>query len=291
MMKNDKKQSDVAITSRPYAERKLIIVDRTLQGIKVKSREEQRIVQQEDAEKSKGIGNKILKGLAPWGGLVGVGVLAAAKIYEKMKEEPSADFDMPVMMIGQKEADSLDFPPGHPQDNTIYVGHPLIANVYYPLAEFHRFLFEHKVTEAIYLLMSLGAKTMTVEHETGWSKEFAGNLSLPIPQEEMSVSVSASHKKKKESSILFHATLRGSDKPDLPPESDLFWFPHEATWRQVADGRIKFGLQEFSLVVSYADDFGINANIAAKFADMEIGIGGQFQGLENTRWKIEGVFA
>jgi hypothetical protein len=137
--------------------------------------------------------------------------------------------------------------------------------------------------------MSLGAKTMLVDHVDGWSKEFAGNLSLPIPQSDGTTSLSASGKKTVDSSILFKATLRGSENPQLP--SELLWFPHEATWRQVAEGRMKFGLQEFSLVVNYSDDLGVNANLTAKLANMELGIGGQFEGFKKTTWKIEGVFA
>lgn len=292
-MENNENLSGVDFTKRPYAERRLIAVDRALQSIQVMSPQERSVLKQKAAEKSEGIGRKIFDFATDSIPVISLGKKAyklGKKAYEvTMSDKSSSDFDGSVMLIGQKEADSLQFPPGHHQDNTVYVGHPLLAEVYYPLAEFHRFLFEHKVNEAINLLMSLGAKTMVVEHVDGWSREIAGNLSLPIPEAEMTASASASGKKKIESSILFRATLRGSDKPILP--TDLLWYPHESTWRQLADGRIKFGLQEFSLVVSYISDFGVTANLAAKLAEMEFGIGGEFQKLTETKWKIEGVFA
>lgn len=292
-MKSNKKKSGIAFTKRPYAERMLIVVDRTLHGCQVLAQKKKRIVQRNKEDKSGNAGKKIFDFLTKSPKLL-PGPYIARKAAEKaaeafMRDDSTTDFDVPVMMIGQTEAESLKFPPGHYKDNTVYVGHPLMAEVYYPLAEFHRFLFEHKVTEAIRLLMSLGAKNILVEHETGWSKEFAGNLSLPIPQAKMTASISASGKKQSDSCILFRATLKGSDKPILPPE--LLWFPHEATWRQVAEGRIKYGLQEFSLVVSYTDDFGINANLAAKLTDIDLAIGGQLQKYKKTKWKIEGIFA
>jgi hypothetical protein len=77
-----------------------------------------------------------------------------------------------ILAVGKTEAKTIKFPPGHPRDGVLYIGHPVLSTVYYPMAEFHRVTFEHKFCEAIELLMSLGATHLRVEHVTGWSKEF-----------------------------------------------------------------------------------------------------------------------
>jgi len=57
-----------------------------------------------------------------------------------------------VRQIGRTEAQTLQFPPGHPREQTLYVAHPALPSVYYTTAAFHRMAFEHKFAEAIYLL-------------------------------------------------------------------------------------------------------------------------------------------
>ena len=282
----------VPFIDRPWTDRRLVVVDRLAKN--------QRAIEK-NAEATSRFAQKagewtsdtVADAISPFTAIPllakGIGMAAGAIVSSKLDFSSDGEYDDSVITIGREEALSIRFPPGHPQDDVVYVAHPLIAEVYYPLASFHRFLFEHKVTEAIRLLMSLGAKTMLVEHVDGWSREFAGNLSLPIPQLEGTAGLSASLKQKAESSMLFRATLKGLDNPSIP--SDLLWFPHEPTWQQVAEGRIKYGLQEFSLIVSYTDDLGINADLTAKLAEMEFGIGGKFQRFKMTKWKIEGVFA
>src|SRR5262249_36015264 len=59
--------------------------------------------------------------------------------------------------ITYDETKALKFPPGQPRELVVYIGHPAMENVYYPAAQFHRMTFEHKFSEAIKLLMALGA--------------------------------------------------------------------------------------------------------------------------------------
>ncbi len=287
-MINDKKQRLSSFLSSTYAERKLIVVDRTATDCRELQARSNRAV------------NLVHNSLGFLDTLADIATTGSPVVYIARKvaikavkaaigSDSSAAVGDFVMVIGRKEAATLQFPPGHPQDNTVYAGHPLIAKAYFPVSAFHRFLFEHKVTEAIRLLMSLGAKTMLVEHVDGWSKQFAGSLNLPIPQADGTASLSASAKRKAESSILFHAKLRGLDNPTKP--NGMLWFPYEATWQQLCDGRINFGLQQFSLAVCYSDDLGVNANLTAKLNEMALGIGGQFEGFKKTTWKIEGAFA
>ena len=49
-----------------------------------------------------------------------------------------------ILMIGRAESSVLRFDQGHPLANVLYVGHPAKPDLYFPAAEFHRRVFEHK---------------------------------------------------------------------------------------------------------------------------------------------------
>ena len=72
-----------------------------------------------------------------------------------------------IVQISKSEASTIIFPPGHPRDGVLYIAHSAKPDVYYTTAEFHRVTFEHKFSEAIRLLMYLGATEISVEHVRG----------------------------------------------------------------------------------------------------------------------------
>ena len=192
-----------------------------------------------------------------------------------------------VLQIGRTEAQALQFPPGHPREQTLYVAHPALPSVYYTTATFHRMAFEHKFSEAILLLMSLGAGKITVEHVRGWSREFSAKISTPLPNIDATANVGQSAKSG--SSLLFEATLNNKHVPSIP--SDLVWFSHEPTWQAVAKGRMQYGLAQFSLTVNYDDDFGVNAGLKVRVQKVGLDLGGTFEDHMATTWKIYGDFA
>ena len=293
MRKNKTEKRLPMFTDLPYADRRLIVFDPACEKVT-----EQRMAAPRPAPNQTSLVNAVAEHatdsvllvtfpallLAKKGIELGAKALKAANAVDI-----AATATTMIVTIGRHERDILQFPPGHPGEKIVYVGHPLEPPVYWPLAHFHRFAFEHKVSEAIELIMALGAKTTTVEHVAGWSREMSAHLNIPIPETPVSVSASASATGKSDAQALFKATLRGSEKPELP--NGLIWFPHEPTWQQIAKGRLKYGLQDFSLTVNYSDDFGIDASLAAKVETMEFGIGGSFQKHEATVWKIQGTFA
>lgn len=192
-----------------------------------------------------------------------------------------------VLQISRSESQELQFPPGHPRDQLLYVAHPAQPSVYYTAATFHRMAFEHKFSEAILLLMSLGASHIVVEHIRGWSREFSTKLSAPIPG--ATVNLDAAGETKSSSSLLFEASLENGLPARLP--EDLVWYPHEPTWQAVARGRLEFGLQQFSLTVNYEDDFGVNAGLKLRVQKAGLDVGGAFEDHTATTWKIHGKFA
>ena len=226
--------------------------------------------------------NKILFGLFDGG----LGALFAGEIidaWRRLRED-----GIQLLQIAKSEAAALEFPPGHPMEKVIYVAHPVTPTVYFTAAQFHRVTFEHKFSEAIDLLMHLGATNIRVEHLRGWSRDFAASMSAPLSQVGAEIGIEAGAKRQSTSRLLFEATLAGETEPKLP--QSLVWYHHEPTWQSVANGRLKFGLRNFSLNVSYEDDFGVNAGLKIKATKAGLELGGTFEDHQATSWNIHGQF-
>jgi len=234
---------------------------------------------------------KLIAGVAgtmfPLGWLL-LGGLAVKSIYDAVNKARSSGLDMTPLTLS--EAKLLSFPPGHPMPKVVYCRHPANASLYYPLASFHRHVFEHKFAEAVKLLGVLGAREISVKHLKGWSRDFAAEISSPIPTSSApaQVGVTASAHSESGESVLFKATLKGSDNPRLI-ESPT-WLPHESMWQTIADLRIECGLQEFSLSLNYEEDYQVNASLNAKIKDLGFDVGGKFEDHVSTIWTMNGIF-
>jgi len=190
-----------------------------------------------------------------------------------------------ILPVPRNETLDIDFPPGHPRGKVVYVGHPTVANLYYPVAQFHRLTLEHKFAESIRLLVSLGASQVEVEHVTGWSRELGIDFTIPL---DVKSGFQAENTSSSTNRLLFKATLNGSKEAHLP--EDLTWYQHEPTWQRVADARMKYGLQTFSLDLRYEDDFGVNANFKSVVEMLGFDLGGKFEDHKSTVWRIVGSF-
>lgn len=193
-----------------------------------------------------------------------------------------------VLPVPRSESTVLQFPLGHPQDGVLYVCHPAVHEIYYPAAQFHRLTFEHKFSEAIELLMALGAIEISVEHQVGWGSEFSASLNVPIGKTGEQAGTAAGGHSKKQQHLLFQSSLEGTSEPLVP--DGLVWYPYEPTWQIVANGRTQSGLKDFSLSLRYDNDFGINADLEAKAGKAGFNLGGNFENHESTIWKIQGSF-
>ena len=89
--------------------------------------------------------------------------------------------------------------------------------------------------------------------------------------------------------LFFKASLKGNANAKLP--DGLVWFPHEPTWQEIAEGRLRHGLTQFQLSVRYEDDYGIDAGLKLAAGKAGLDLGGSFQEHESTVWRIEGNFA
>jgi hypothetical protein len=208
------------------------------------------------------------------------------KSYNQAKEEGVEN----LVLVGKSKLPLFQLPPGHPRYRMVYAGHPAVPEVYVPLADFHRLTFEHKFSEVISLLMHLGARTIKVEHVTGWGTDFSSRLNVGLPSAVPPIDIGAEAKKnqKQQQTLLFEAELENPYTPSLP--DNLVWYPYESTWQQVANGRLKFGLKNFNLYLNYNDDYGINADIKFKIDKAGLDAGGSFEKHTATTWHIYGDF-
>ncbi|SRR6266511_812657 len=273
-------QGEVPLLSRPYAERQLIIVvDDAVAAAEHQAKREAAAAKKEPTWAD--IAARIVLLRRYFIPVYAVEALIKAVIRLRTQA-------VDVLIVGRSEAAQLTFPPGHPLKGVLYVGNPAIPSVDYTTAQFHRLTFEHKVSEAVRMLMFLGATQLEVEHVMGWSREFAAKLNVPLGTTGQQLGDEAGQTKESRAQILFRATLKGTKNPALP--EGLISYLHEPSWQSIAEGRLKHGLQNFSLSVQYEEDYGINAGLKLKASNADLDLGGKFEDHEATVWRIVGAF-
>jgi hypothetical protein len=191
-----------------------------------------------------------------------------------------------VVLVKKAWSPRFKLPPGQPLAHVVFAGHPAEPQSYIPMSDFHRYTFEHKFSEILSILMHLGANKIQVKHIRGWGQDFSEKLSINVPQVELTQKAGVSQHER--SAILYEAQLSGSMGMSLP--DNLLWFPYESTWKQVVEGRTKFGLKTFFLNLQYQEDYGINVGLKASIEKKGLEIGGQFEQYQSTVWEISGTF-
>jgi len=260
------------------------VVDDAVYEAEQKAKEQ---VEKENEKTWEKIAKLTLKSLSPFSIFPADAMIEIVKLsIEEIGKLRSQGVD--VLSVSKTQANSLIFPPGHPRDNIIYVGHPLISKNYYPFADFHRCIFEHKFSEVNNLLMSLGVEELEVVRIEGYSSEFAVALGLDTPIEPVSASYKQSSQIKTSKQAMFKASFDPKTEPKIPP--GLYWYHFEPTWQSIAKGRTDFGLKDFTLFLRYEDDFGINKDLNMKISKVGLVAGGSFKEYQSTIWKISGKF-
>jgi hypothetical protein len=186
------------------------------------------------------------------------------------------------LMISRTEAAVLRLDRGHPLRNILYVGHPAKPDLYFPAAEFHRRVFEHKFIEAVTLLTSLGASRIVVQQEDGHSKEKEwANVGL-------NYGFTRKRSESSRSEALFEAEYPGTGRPVIP--DDLYWYPDEPTWQMIARARMQSDARKTSLAVTYTSDYGIDRHVVQSARTCGINVGGKFEEQRDIVWRLDAEF-
>ena len=169
----NKEGESTCLLDKPYADRQFVLVT----ADDVASAATQALQQQvkKPGEIDWSPFTNIVLSLVPVVGPLAIAASELVRLWGRVR-----DNGVNAILVGKSEAAKITFPPGHPRAGVLYIGHPAIPDTYYTTAEFHRAIFEHKVAEAVSLLMHLGATGIRVHHVAGWSKEFSSTLTLPL---------------------------------------------------------------------------------------------------------------
>jgi hypothetical protein len=216
-----------------------------------------------------------------------VALLAADLVKARRAMRQGGENLIPVSSI---DAAQLRFPVGHPRRKVAYIGHPVDPPVYIPVADFHRFLFEHKVAEALRLIRSLGAVTVEVIHVRGWDQSVGIELGVTLPDAgKADIGSSAAQERGSTHFVMSTMRLKPTQLPSVP--SGLVWLSHEPLWQEVAQARLESGLDSFVIDVRSTDDYGVNSGLKALVAKAGLEAGGTFVEHRNTVWRLQGTFS
>lgn len=170
--------------------------------------------------------------------------------------------------------DQLKFPGGAPVPGELYIGHPYIPEVYFPIEDYETFLFESKVNEASRIFQALGAKSIQIEKSQSESThnysnkknstdketnvEVGGGFKNKVVNVEENVGVNnrknQSSERNDENYELNAIAMKCSSinnpkyKPFLP--EGLIWYYNENTWESIVRERMDGNLIKKDVVIS-----------------------------------------
>lgn len=297
-------ESEVPLRDLPYADRQFVmVIDDAIAEVFRLRRE------LEEAEARAGAKSKdaedwvtfaaMIVGLAfPVTRVAALGVAGYEAIKRGLEAWGQASESVDIRQVAASDAKAITFPPGHPKPDVLYIGHPAVRDRYCTPSDFHRMVFEHKFSEAVSLMMALGATAIEVHHVAGWTKEILGTMGSAFGLADVvdaAGHVEASLEQQETRSLILKANLAGRARrqPYLP--ENMVWYPHENLWQAVAQGRLDHQLTRCQLAVNYADDFGVNAELhnavsVAKKGAVALNLGGNWNDYTSTVWRIDAVF-
>ncbi len=284
-------QDDVLTLS--YPERQLVVVanDAAVEAVRPATHKDAR------KKRTLGIATSAARSARRGEGAVAVAGAASAKVRAAVgavqlwrTRRRAEGANLPYLVVTASQAANLRFPHGHPLTKVVYVGDPGLPGNYYPVANFHRILFEGKVVEALRLLRSLGATEISIEYLEGFYRAPGVDLSISTPGKR-GLKIGGGAKQTKEANAGAKFTMQLSPTMAAHIPKDLIWFRSEPLWQEVANARLESGLRAFTIDVSYTDDFGVNGGLTASVADIGLKLGGTFTEFRATSWNLSGTFA
>lgn len=164
--------------------------------------------------------------------------------------------------------DYINFPIGHPQPNTLYIGHPLKPGVYIPFENATEQLFMEKVRELCYLAQCLGAveikfkriKGLDVSNSEASSVECSGEAGRKFLNVGGSLGVSGSETNTFSSKDGVELVQRYSPikKPFCPEE--MVWYDSDPTWKTLVKQRLNGNILSYVEHVSSIETTTVSSN-------------------------------
>ena len=162
----------------------------------------------------------------------------------------------------------INFPVGHPQPNTLYIGHPLKPGVYIPFENATEQLFMEKVRELCYLAQCLGAveikfkriKGLDVSNSESSCLEHSGEAGRKFLNVGGSLGVSGSETNTYSSKDGVELVQRYSPiKKPFCPEG-MVWYDSDPTWQTLVKQRLNGNILSYVEHVSSIETTTVSSN-------------------------------
>lgn len=162
----------------------------------------------------------------------------------------------------------INFPVGHPQPNTLYIGHPLKPGVYIPFENATEQLFMEKVRELCYLAQCLGAveikfkriKGLDVSNSESSCLEHSGEAGRKFLNVGGSLGVSEMETNTYSSKDGVELVQRYSPiKKPFCPEG-MVWYDSDPTWQTLVKQRLNGNILSYVEHVSSIETTTVSSN-------------------------------
>ena len=186
-----------------------------------------------------------------------------------------------ILPVPRSLAAGVDFGPNGWEPNVVYAANPKQPTMYRSLASFHEELLLHKISELDRLLNALGALEYSIEHVEKRGKGVGGAIDLGVAGAgAWSSDIELTERK--------WSGTSDCNSPRLPDR--LVWFDGEPEWQNLAESRFNGTRRKFAFSVRQAQDFGVDANVAASVEALKFEIGGRFKSVKHVEFAVTGTF-
>lgn len=205
---------------------------------------------------------------------------------------------------------SIQFPVGHPQANTLYIGHPFKPATYLPFENATEQLFMERVHELCYLGQCLGANEIRIKRLRGLDTASSEAKQLDVSGEldvkavnvggsfGRNTAVQNSYSSKDGMELV--QTYLPTKQPYCP--DDLVWLDSEASWQALVKQRLNGNILSYSLHLSSSESVSMTSSkvmsVKASFEYLVTKVSGTydaktdktFSKTEEIEWEIDMQF-
>ena len=163
---------------------------------------------------------------------------------------------------------SIQFPVGHPQANTLYIGHPFKPATYLPFENATEQLFMERVHELCYLGQCLGANEIRIKRLRGLDTASSEAKQLDVSGEldVKAVSVGGSFGRNtavqnsysSKDGMEMVQTYLPTKQPYCP--DDLVWLDSETSWQALVKQRLNGNILSYSLHLSSSESVSMTSS-------------------------------
>lgn len=207
----------------------------------------------------------------------GIALILLLLMHNKKFPYPIFDFDT--------ARDQFDFPVNHPVDGGVYSCCDAEPSLYVPLRDFHRYMYEAKMSAFQEICANLGVRTCNVVYAEENGKKLDLNskfTDIPTQAGIATLQAQGGAKSNEEEKVTIFMEY---PRPKNPPMTTVTrWINGEPTWKTMQKLRLERDLQHYRAEFEYSSDMGVNAEVAAKVNKMGLDIGGKFQKIKCRKW-------